>query len=129
MTYHDCDKVTERVDTMAEKKMSYAVAVESAINGELTPEVIERLTALKASLAKRSQRSGKPTKAQIANEALAEQVFAAMESGVDYTIADIRSLVPELETASVQKIAPLMKRLGDKVVKAEVKGKAVYHLA
>ena len=46
------------VHTMANKKMSYVVAVENAINGELTPEVIEHLEALKASLAKRNARKG-----------------------------------------------------------------------
>lgn len=116
---------------MAEKKMSYVVAVGHAIDGELTPEVIERLTALKASLEKRNAKSGKPTKAQIANAALAEQIGNAMESGVQYGMDDIRALIPELAKATSQKISPLMKRLVEagKVVKTEVKGKAVYSLA
>ena len=115
---------------MATKKMSYVVAVESAINGNLTDEVIERLTALKASLEKRaSHKQEGPTKAQKENLALAEKVLDAMESGVDYSNADIAGLVPELEGATPQKVSPLMKMLGERVVIEKVKGKAVYRLA
>ncbi len=114
------------------KKMSYVVAVESAINGELTPEVIERLGDLKASLAKRAGRKHEgPTKAQLANQALAEAIFGAMEQGVVYTTADIGALLPELAGATPQKISPLMKSLvtAGRVTAEKVKGKATYTLA
>ena len=115
---------------MSTKKMSYVVAVEKAINGELSDEVIERLTALRASLEKRASRKSEgPTKAQKENLVLAEKVIEAMESGVDYTNADIAGLVPELEGATPQKISPLMKLLGERVTSEKVKGKAVYRLA
>ena len=115
---------------MSTKKMSYVVAVEKAINGELTDEVIERLTALRASLEKRASRKSEgPTKAQKENMALAEKVIEVMESGVDYTNADIAGLIPELEGATPQKISPLMKLLGERVTSEKVKGKAVYRLA
>jgi hypothetical protein len=115
---------------MSTKKMSYVVAVEKAINGELTDEVIERLTALRASLEKRaSHKQEGPTKAQKENLALAEKVLAEMEPGVNYGNAEITGLVPELEGATPQKVSPLMKMLGDRVVIEKVKGKAVYRLA
>ena len=114
------------------KKMSYVVAVESAINGQLNDEVIERLTALKASLEKRSShKSEGPTKAQKANAELAEKIFGAMVEGEVYTTAEIGALVPELEGATPQKISPLMKALvkSERVVADKVKGKAVYKVA
>ena len=52
-----------------------------------------------------------------------------MESDVVYTNADIAGLVPELEGATPQKISPLMKILGERIVAEKVKGKATYRLA
>jgi hypothetical protein len=118
---------------MAEKKeMSYVVAVSNAIEGKLDEETIAKLVKLKASLEKRSaSKSGKPTKAQIANAELAEKIVGVMEPAVEYAIADVRELVPELAKAPSQKIAPLMKILekAGKVVKTEAKGKVSYHLS
>lgn len=114
------------------KKMSYVVAVESALNGEMTDEVRERLEALKASLEKRASRKSEgPTKAQKANAELAERIFDAMVEGEVYTTADIGGLVPELEGATPQKISPLMKGLvaSERVIAEKVKGKATYRLA
>ncbi len=112
------------------KPMSYVAAVEAAINGNMTEEVKERLVALKASLEKRSaSKSGKPTKAQEANAALAEAVYEAMTAGEVYDTKGIKALVPELADANPQKIAPLMKHLGDRVTCDKVKGKNVYRLA
>ena len=118
------------VHTMATKKMSYVVAVENAINGELTPEVVERLEALKASLEKRNTRkSNGPTKAQKERAELAEKVFGAMVAGESYGSKEIAGLIPELEGASSQKVTALMKSLGERVTSEKVKGKAVYKVA
>lgn len=117
---------------MATKRMSYVVAVESAINGELTPEVVERLEALKASLEKRStHKSNGPTKAQKERAELAEKVFSAMVAGESYGSKEIAGLIPELEDASSQKITALMKDLvaSERVTSEKVKGKAVYKIA
>ena len=117
---------------MATKKMSYVVAVESAINGNVTNEVRERLEALKVSLEKRNtHKTNGPTKAQRANAELAEKIFEAMEPDVVYATADICKLVPELAEASSQKLTALMKILvtSERVVGEKVKGKAVYHIA
>lgn len=118
---------------MTNKKMSYASAIDYVLSGaELTDEVRERLEALKASLQKRyASKTHAPTKTQIANAAIVEQIGEAMEAGVEYTTADIAGLVPELAGATPQKVTPLMRKLMDagKVVAEKVKGKKVYHLA
>lgn len=95
-------------------------------------DVRTKLEALKTSLEKRnSSKSGKPTKVQIANAEIGASVVSAMESGVDYTIADIKGLVPALADANPQKVSPIMRKLteGGKVEAVKVKGKVAYHLA
>ena len=54
-------------------KMTYVDALNAVLNGEpVTDAVTEKLTALRDSVAKRnSHKSGKPTKAQVANAELA----------------------------------------------------------
>lgn len=114
------------------KQMSYVNAINEVLNGNINDEVVERLTALRDSIAKRnSSKSGKPTKVQIANAEIGESVVSAMESGVDYTIADIKGLVPALADANPQKVSPIMRKLteGGKVEAIKVKGKVAYHLA
>lgn len=112
------------------EKITYVDALNVVINGEpMTEQVIEKLTALRDSVAKRnSHKSGKPTKAQVANAELAESIIGEMEEGVDYTASEIGKLMGGL---SSQKIAPIMHKLCDagRVVTDKVKGKAVYRLA
>ena len=112
------------------EKMTYVDALNAVINGdEMTEQVIEKLTALRDSVAKRNaHKSGKPTKAQIANAELGESIVATMESGVDYTCTEIGKLVGGL---SSQKIYPIMKSLldGGRVTCEKVKGKMIYRLA
>ena len=113
------------------KKMSYASVIADVLAGaELTSEHVERLEALKASLEKRASRKVEgPTKAQKERMALAEMVFEAMEDGVSYGTAEIAGLVPALEGATPQKVTPLMKLLGERIITEKVKGKAVYKKA
>jgi len=104
--------------------------IENPIN--LTSEEVEKLTALRDSIAKRnSVKSDKPTKAQRENAELAEQVANAMVEGVTYSIPDICALIPALNEATSQKVGPLMGKLVDagKVVKSVVKGHNFYTLA
>lgn len=99
-------------------------------NCDLPTEVSDKVTAMKASFEKRASRKPVgPTKAQKERIALAERVFEAMESGVTYGSAEIANLLPELEGATPQKISPLMKLLGERIVTDKVKGKAVYSIA
>lgn len=115
---------------MTNSKMTYVDALNAVLNGDpMTSEVIDKLTALRDSVAKRNaHKSDKPTKAQIANAELAESIVATMESGVDYTCADIGKLMGGLTS---QKVSPLMKGLLDagRVTSEKVKGKVVYRLA
>ena len=57
-------------------KMTYAMAIDSAINGNVTEEVREKLEALKGQLAKRNSGSRKPTKTQRENESMKEDFWA-----------------------------------------------------
>ena len=115
---------------MTNSKMTYVDALNAVLNGnEMTSEVIEKLTALRDNVAKRNaHKSGKPTKAQVANAELAESIIGEMEEGVDYTASDIGKLMGGL---SSQKIAPIMHKLseGGRVLTDKVKGKNVYRLA
>ena len=114
------------------KKMSYAVALTNVIEGNIDAETVERLTDLRESLAKRnSNRSGKPTKTQIANAEIGEAVVSAMTVGESYTISDIKGIVPALADANPQKVSPIMSKLvkSERVTCEKVKGRHVYRLA
>ena len=111
------------------KKMSYGTALTNAIEGNIDAETIERLTDLRESLAKRNaNRSGKPTKVQLANAELSESIVNALEAGVDYTCSDIGKMFGGLTS---QKVSPIMKALvaDGRVASDKVKGKTVYRLA
>lgn len=114
-------------------KLTYVAVLDKAIAGEpLTAEEIEKLEALKASIAKRNAtKSDKPSKAQRENAELAEAVASAMVEGVTYSIPDICALIPALNDATSQKVGPLMSKLVDagRVVKSVVKGHNFYTLA
>ena len=123
-------KTEKEVDTM--KTMSYSTAVSNAIEGNLDAETLETLGRLKVSLDKRnSNRSGKPTKTQIANAEIGEAIVSAMSVGEAYSINDIAGLVPALEGATPQKVSPIMSKLvkAERVTCEKVKGKNVYRLA
>ena len=59
-------------------KMTYVVAIENAINGNINDEVVERLTALKAQLIKRNSGERKPTKIQRENENVKADILALL---------------------------------------------------
>jgi hypothetical protein len=115
------------------KKMSYVSAIDAILSGApCEGEVRERLEALRASQAKRSaSKSGKPTKAQIANAEIGEAVVSAMEQGAVYTIADVSALVPALAGATPQKVGPICRKLvaAGRLTEGKVKGKVTYSLA
>ena len=115
---------------MANKMTNVKALAYALENCELPAEVAEKFEAMKASYEKRASRKPNgPTKAQIARAELAEKVFSLMEQGVEYGNAEIASLVPELEGATPQKVSPLMKLLGERIVTSKVKGKAIYKIA
>lgn len=66
-----------KVHTMT--KMTYAMALEIAINAVAdNAEVAEKLTALRAQIEKKNSAERKPTKAQVANDALKGEILTAL---------------------------------------------------
>jgi len=89
------------------KKMTYADAINSAINGNVTDEVKDRLNDLLVSLANRNKKGGerKPTKTQKENEVLKASI---MES---FGEAQTASDVAEKFGISNQKASALLNQL------------------
>lgn len=116
-------------------KMTYVLAVDTAINA-LTPmdnmgEVVEKLIALKASLVKRNSADKKPTKTQMENEGIKNEIMALMADGQARTVTEIMKAVPTLVEASNQKAANLVRQLKDagELVREEIKRKAYFKIA
>ena len=113
-----------------EKKMTYAQALEIAIN-TITDEVVkERLVALKGSLVKKAENK-KPTATQKANETLKAQVIeylGTLDKGV--TVSEIIKAEPfkEMELSN-QKMTAILRLLGDEVVKTTDGKKTLFSLA
>ena len=94
-------------------KMTYAVALEVAINSVSDSEVREKLEALKASIEKRNSGVRKPTKTQRENESLKEQMVEFLADGEAFTA----SAVAEQFGISNQKASALLNALvADKAV-------------
>lgn len=75
------------IDTM--EKMTYVKALEIAIATVDNEEVKDKLTALKASIAKKNSAERKPTATQTANEGIKATIFDLMEVGTQYTVSDL----------------------------------------
>lgn len=90
--------------------MTYAQALENAI-AVVDSETAEKLTALKAQLAKkRSASSSKPTKTQIANEGVKAEILEALAHVSEpLTVSEIIALMPNEYTN--QKISALLRQL------------------
>ena len=114
------------------KKMSYVSAIDAVLSGApVEGEVAERLTALRESVAKRSaSKAGKPSKTALANAEIGETLVSAMEHGKEYTIAEIKGIVPALAEATPQKVGPICRNLvaSGRLTEGKVKGKVVYSL-
>lgn len=89
-------------------KMTYAIAIDNAINGIMDEATREKLEALKASLAKRNSGERKPTKGQIENEALKARILELL-GGEGRQCKDIAT---EMEISG-QKCSALLKQLVD----------------
>lgn len=110
-------------------KLTYANALEIAINAVADPAVVEKLTALKAQVEKRSTGERKPTKTQIENMGYKASILDALTE-TPMTISQIVELVPELADLSNQRVSAMLTAMtkGDAptVVRSEVKGKAYF---
>ncbi len=93
-------------------------------------EVAEKLTALRTQCAKK--RTSVNVKAKAEADARMEKVFAALaEMEKPVTISELRSLTSDEEVASwnPQRVSALFTRLGNRVKREEIKGKAYFSIA
>ena len=90
-------------------KITYTVALETAINAVAEGEIRDKLIALKAQIEKKNSAERKPTKAQVANDALKAEIVAWL------TDAHTATEVAEQFGISNQKASALLTAL----VKAE----------
>lgn len=112
---------------MADRKMTYAVAIDNAINGNITDEVVERLNDLKAQLAKRGSGHKSLTKTQKENEVLKNQILENLRAEVDGMTA---TEVGQSIGATCQKASAILRQMveGGTVRKDKV-GKVVRFFA
>lgn len=90
-------------------KMTYAIAIDNAINGNITEEVREKLEALKIQLAKRNSGERKPTKTQRENEGLKEDIWTFVSENGAKRAGDVAGHF----NISGQKASALLKQLVD----------------
>ena len=111
-------------------KMTYAVALDVAINAVADDAVKEKLTALKAQLAKKSSGERKPTATQKENVGFKDAILAGLGDG-DYTVTDIMKSVDEVSNLSNQRVSALVRQMvADGILeREEIKRKAYFHLA
>ena len=103
---------------MTNKKMTYSTALEIAIR-ELSqaeganPEVVEKLTALKATVDKKNASPKKQTAQQKKNAEFKDVIseFLAENKDNGFTVTDILKEVPALEGDSNQHVSALMRQL------------------
>lgn len=111
-------------------KMTYATAIDFAINAIDNDEVIEKLTALKVQLAKKSSGERKPTATQKDNIRFKDAIVSEMGDG-KYTITDIMKDVPAVAGLSNQRVSALVRQLvADGIlIREEIKRKAYFSKA
>ncbi len=104
-------------------KMTYAMAIDSAIAGNINDEVIEKLEALKVQLAKRGSGKHGPTKAQREGQVLMEGIvecLAEVDEGM--TATEVGAAVG----VTCQRASALLKKLiEDERVRKDKVGKQV----
>lgn len=113
-------------------KMTYAQALEVAINAVENEEVVEKLKALKVQLEKRGSGKKGMTKTQKENEGLMETItnaLAELENPV--TVTELIATGEGLEGYTNQKISALLRKLVEagKVVKTIEKKRAYFAVA
>lgn len=113
------------------EKMTYVKALENAINGNLTDETVEKLNALKASIAKKNTAERKPTATQKANEEFKVAIANGMEVGKAYTITDLMKSIDAIAELSNQRVSAIVRQMVESgtLVREEVKRKAFFSLA
>lgn len=93
------------------QKYDLLLAIEEVNGNPVLKEFVEHEKELLAS--KNAKKSSEPTKAQKANEELAQTIYNGMEVGKTYKCADIAKAIPECVGMSTQKISPIMRNHED----------------
>ena len=118
---------------MNASKTTYRSAVEYAIRNltDAPADVTEKLTALCASLERKSGAERKPTATQVANEGYKAAIVEFLCDADPCTVTDILKGVPALEGFSNQKVSALMTQLvnAGEVVKTTDKRRSYFALA
>lgn len=95
------------------EKMTYVKAIENAIQGNLTTEVVDKLTALKQSLVKKAGAERKPTAQQIANENLRATLVEFINENAEgdgFTVTDLLKQCPAVEGDSNQHVSAILRQ-------------------
>lgn len=113
-------------------KMTYVAALTYVLENvtDLPADVAEKLTALKTQTEKRNSAERKPTKAQVANEALKATVLTVLTSE-PATVTELMARSADLSALSNQKVSALVNALVDenKATKTVDKRKSYFALA
>lgn len=113
-------------------KMTYKVAIENAIAGNITDEVKDKLTALIAQLDKKNGAERKPTANQVANEGYKTAIMEFMRNaGAAMTVTDVIKGCDAVAGFSNQKVSALMRALeaDGELVKFTEKRKSYFKVA
>ena len=116
------------------EKLTYVAALSAAIAAlSADPDqaaVVEKLTALKAQTEKRNAADRKPTKTQLANLSLADEVRAVLRGApAPLTVTEIMGRSDALSGLSNQKVSALIRGMGAEVVKVTDKRVSKFTLA
>ena len=94
-------------------KMTYAQAVRRAIEGTVTPEVIEKLEALEAQLQKKAGTSRKLTAKQTENAKLQATLVEFINENAEgdgFTVTDLLKECPAVEGDSNQHVSAILRK-------------------
>ena len=107
---------------MPMKTLTYVDALNVALSADLPEEVKAKLTALRDQTAKRNSAERKPTKVQVANEALKATVLSVL-TAEPATVTELMAKHADLSALSNQKVSALVNALvaDGKAVKVAVK--------
>lgn len=108
-------------------KMTYAVAIDNALAGNLTDEVVERLHDLQAQLAKRGSGHKGLTKTQKENEVLKNQILENLRAEVDgMTATEVGNSI----NVTCQKASAILRQMVEaEIVRKDKVGKVVRFFA
>jgi len=111
-------------------KMTYAVALDVAIASVSDDAVKDKLSALKAQLAKKSSGERKMTATQKENVGFKDAILNGLGDG-KYTITDIMKSVDAVSALSNQRVSALVRQMvaDGLLVREEIKRKAYFSKA